>query len=111
MLALPVVAALFLAGFVANVVTGDVTLGDSLIQWAIVAFATTTYLFGRREARLRADLVQFLRQHARDVQSGTATYHGVPVTYATRLCTYHVVMSFLLVTIRLPSRLVIEGGA
>lgn len=92
---LPIVGTVCLIGFVANVVTGSLTLGDSIIQWTIGVLSLSAFLFARRELRLREE----------EIREGAD-----PITYATRLHVYETVLSFLIVTVRLPSRYVIAGS-
>ena len=104
-----VVAGLFFAGFIHNTVTGSAHRGDTASQWTIIILAVGAYLYVRREERLRDELLEFLRANAPAIRAGTAMYRGHSISYATRLRTCDVVLSFLLMTFRLPSRPVIVG--
>jgi hypothetical protein len=105
-----VVAALFLVGFVANVVTGKVEAGNTAIQWLIATTCIAAYVFVTREARARASFVAFLHEERDAIRAGTAQYRGQPVSYATRVRTCQVVLSFLLVSVRIESRPLIVGA-
>jgi len=107
---LPVVAVLFLVGFLANVANGEVPDGDSVAPWGIAVAALAAFWFVRDQQRERARFEAYLRQHLDEVRAGTASWGGHPISYATELRVYHLVLSFLLVSVKLPSRLVIAGA-
>jgi len=104
------VAGLFAVGFIDNTVHGTANPGDAAAQWAIIGLALAAYWFAAREERLRDELVAFLRANLEAVRAGTARYRGHSVSYATRLRTCQIVVSFLVVTFRLPSRLIVDGS-
>jgi hypothetical protein len=106
---LPLVGALFLIGFIVNVANHDVTLGNSVIQLAIAVIGLSGFAFVRHEQRQRTALVAYLIAHRDDVRAGTARYRDVPISYATRIREYDVVVSLLIVSLRFPSRPVIVG--
>jgi hypothetical protein len=91
---LPIVGTVFLIGIVANVVTGSLTLGDSIVQWTIGVLSLSAFLFVRRESRLREALSSYIQSHAKEIRKGAD-----PITYATRLRVYETVLSFLIVTV------------
>ncbi|MEO8845874.1 MAG: hypothetical protein ABI591_33850 [Kofleriaceae bacterium] len=103
-------AALFLAGFVANVVNHDLSLGDSIIQWTIAIACVVAFVFVRSQQRARVELGAFLDANRAAVLDGTARYRGQPITYATRLHVYDIVLSFLFVSFKLTSRPVVVGA-
>lgn len=105
-----VVAALFVAGFVANVVTGEVTLGDSVIQLAIAGVSVATFLFVRKQGLEREAFLTYLASNVDAIRAGTARFRDEPLTYATRLRNHELVLSFLIVSIRLPTRPVVRDS-
>ncbi|MBV8758810.1 MAG: hypothetical protein JO257_16095 [Deltaproteobacteria bacterium] len=106
-----VVAALFAAGFIANLVTGEANLGDAIAQLAIIAISLATFAFARREEQMRDELLAFIHANTDAIRSNTAVYRGHPIGYATRLRTCHAVMSLLVASFRLPSRLIVDESA
>lgn len=105
-----VVAALFVVGFIANVITDDVRLDDTLFQAIAIAVSLAAYAFLRRQQRRREELERFLADNVEQIRAATATFEGVPVTYATQLDVYEIVMSFLIITVRYPTRPVLVGA-
>lgn len=105
-----VIAGLFVSGFIYNTATGTAEPGDAAAQWLIIGLALTAYWFVRREERLRDELLQFLHANSAAIRAGTAVYRGHSISYATRLRTCHIVLSFLLMSFKLPSRLIIDGS-
>lgn len=105
---LPVVAALFLAGFVANLVTGEVRFGDSIVQWSIAGVALVAFWFIRRNHREHEEFFAFIAANEEAIRAGTARYQGEPLSYATRLRIYHMVLSFLFVSFRTQSQLIVH---
>jgi hypothetical protein len=79
------VGVLFLIGFAANVVNGEVTAGDAAIQLAIAGICGAAFVFLRREARHRAALLAYIAEHVDEIRGGTASWEGETLTYATRL--------------------------
>ncbi len=110
MFSLVVVAALFVAGFVFDLAAGELTLGDSVLQWSFATVALAAFWFVRREARLRHELLDFLRRNQSAVSDGTARFRGQPVTYATRVRSYDAVLSLLIMSWKLPSRFTLDRG-
>ena len=104
------VAGLFAFGFIDNTVHGTANPGDAAAQWSIIALALAAYWFAAREERSRDELLAFLRANLEAVRAGTAVYRGHSVSYATRLRTCQIVVSFLVLTFRLPSRLIVDGS-
>ncbi len=107
---LPVVAALFVVGFVANVIDNDVQLGNTLFQAIAIVACLGAYAFSRRQDQRRVELASFLTDHVAEIRAGTASFEGVPITYATQLDVYELVMSFLIITVRYPSRPALVGA-
>jgi hypothetical protein len=107
-----IVAGLFLVGFVANTVTGEAHPGDAAAQWIIIVLATSAFAFLRYEERLRDELLAFLAANQAAIRAGTAVYRNQPISYATRLRTCDVVLSFLLASFKIPiQRLVSDTGS
>ena len=102
------IGALFLIGFVANLASGEATLGDSAIQLTIAAGGGLGFLFIRGQERSRRAFVAFLVANIDAVRAGTARYQDQPISYATRVRVYHTVLSFLVVTLKLPTGLVLH---
>ena len=105
-----VVAGLFIFGFIANVVNNDVDLANTIIQWLIAGTCIAGHAFVAREDREREELLRFLSENAAAIRAGEARYRGSSLTYATRLRSCEVVLSFLVVSIKLPSRMIVVGG-
>ena len=105
-----VVAALFLAGLVANIVTDDVTVGDTIIQVAIACVCSASFVFIRRKQRERDAFFEYIVANQDVIRSGKASFRDQPLTYATRLHTYELVLSFLVISFRLPTRPVVHGS-
>lgn len=103
-----VVAGLFLGGFVIDVATGTVTLGDSILQGLIAAAALGAFGLARRSQRERVAFFTFVAANAEAIRAGTARYRGEPLSYATRLRVYHVVVSLLVVSFRTRTRPVLH---
>lgn len=106
-----VVAALFGAGFIANVITDDVRLDNTLFQAIAIALLLAAYAFLRGQNRRREELERFLAENVEQIRAATATFHGVPVTYATQLDVYEIVISYVIVTVRYPTRPVLVGAS
>ena len=105
-----VVAALFLAGFVANLVAGELTIGDSVIQLVIASGAVASFLFIRKQAHEREAFLTYLAANADAIRAGTAAFRDQPLTYATRLRNPELVLSFFLVSFRVPTRPVVYAS-
>jgi hypothetical protein len=103
-----VVAALFACGLIANVRQGgENVVVNAVIQIAIIGLTLWTFWFLRREEAVRDHLLAFLNDNIEAVRAGTAEYRGQRLSYASRVYSFPIVMSFLVVTFSLQSRLVI----
>jgi hypothetical protein len=105
-----VVASLFLGGFVVNLVTGEATVGDSVAQFLIAGVAVASFLFVRKQAREREAFLGYLAGNLDAVRSGAARFRDEPLTYATRLREHELVLSFLIVSVRMPTRPAAHGS-
>lgn len=105
---LVVVAALFLCGLIGNVQEGgEHVVVNSIIQVSVIVMTLAAFFFLRREEIERENLLAFVRDNVEAIRAGTAEYRGQRLSYATRLCSYPFVMSFLVMSFALESRLVI----
>lgn len=105
-----VVAALFIAGLVTNIVTDEVTAGDTIVQLVIASVCCASFAFVRRQERERDAFFAYIAENQDAIRSGKASFRGEPLTYATRIHTYELVLSFLIVSFRLPSPPVVHGS-
>jgi hypothetical protein len=106
------VAVLFLVGFIHNTVTGEAHPGDAVAQWILIVLAGSAFAFLQYEQRLRDELLAFLATNQAAIRAGTAVYRNQPISYATRLRTCDVVISFLVASFKIPTqRLVTDTGS
>lgn len=104
------IAGLFVLGFFVNVVNNEAEPVNTLIQWLIVGVCIAGFAFMQREDRERAALLRFMHENVAAIRAGEASYRGFTLTYATRVRTCEIVLSFLVVSLTVPSRLIIVGG-
>ncbi len=107
---LPVLGALFLLGFVVNITKGEATMADSIIQFAVAGLSFAGFAFFQNKDRAQRDFATYVTANVDSIRSGTANYKGQPLSYATRLRVYHTALSFLIVSFKLPSGIVVVGG-
>lgn len=98
-------------------ITGGLDVGFGAAHAGVAAFGAV--LLGLSVTRLRQKgpqltpderLFAWLREHEQQVLEGTALYKGARITPETRLLRYHYALSAVLVSVRSPSRLYVEGA-
>jgi hypothetical protein len=80
-----------------------------IIVLAIASILFGIYLLIKIHRRLRDEFYDWLFRNVQAVRSGGALYSGNLVTLQTQITQYQAVLSFLLVTIKAPSRVYLVG--
>ncbi len=108
MLILLVFAVLFLIGSGHNVYIGDYS--NALVGGGISLFLFCLYLFFKRESKKNDEFLQWIFENQERIHSSGMTYeNGQVIDRYTELTRYNVCLSFVIFTIKLPSRYYIKG--
>lgn len=76
---------------------------------AIASILFGIYFFIEEQKRLRNNFYMWLFENVHAVSSGGAMYNGTLITLQTEITQYQAALSFLLITIKAPSRIYIVG--
>lgn len=104
-----VVGLLFLAGTAFNLFGPEPDRAQALVGAMIAALLIWLYLFNRVARGRDAEFHAWLTKNAPAIAQGGARYRDVLITSATTVTRFYVVLSFLVVSFKIPSRLYVVG--
>lgn len=101
---------LFMIGCGYNVYMGN--FGDVLLGGGISIFLLCIYIFFRRENKKNDEFLQWIGENQERINSSGIEYaSGQVIDRYTELARYYACLSFVIFTIKLPSRYYIKGTA
>jgi hypothetical protein len=104
-----VVGLLFLAGTAYNLLGPEPDRAQALAGAIIGAVLIGLYVFNRVARGRDAAFHEWLTTNAQAITQGGARYRDVLITPATRVARFYVVLSFLVVSFKIPSRVYVVG--
>lgn len=96
-------AILFAAGGIYNLVGPGPNYVEAAGGLGFAAALAGVFLFSRREERRSEGFLTWLLQNADAIERGDAKYGGAPIRKTTRVTQYQAALSFLIVSLKLPS--------
>lgn len=104
-----VFACISFAGALYNFFRHNQNIPMGIAGFSIASILFGIYFFIEKQKRLRHDFYDWLFENAPAVRAGGAMYKGNLITLQTEITQYQAILSFLLVTIKAPSRIYIVG--
>ncbi len=104
------VAALFVCGGIWNLAASGGTFPDAAVCFGIAALLGWAFWFFRREERLSAEFLSWLVTNRKPIEDAKPLrYSDMSISKTTEVTQYWAAMSFLVLSIKAPSRLYLEG--
>ncbi len=104
-----IVAGLFLVGAGYNFISSDGDVTEGIAGLVIAASLIGLWWLTREQDRLNREFVAWLSDNAAAIASGGSRYKETLITGKTEITQYQVALSFLIVSIKVPSRFLIAG--
>jgi hypothetical protein len=99
-----IMAGLFLAGALYNLLAPTGNAAEGVAGLAIASLLVGLRLFLLKQDRLNRHFLGWLFENAAAIMSGGSLYDGVIITSQTEISQYQAALSFLIITIKVPSR-------
>ncbi|MBI4465760.1 MAG: hypothetical protein HY647_13735 [Acidobacteria bacterium] len=105
-----IAALLFLGAALYNFFGPEPNFTEGVAGLAISAALAGIHLFARKQESLNTRFLSWLIENTSAIQSGGAVYDGVLVNSQTEITQYQAVMSFLIISVKSPSRFYFVGS-